>query len=402
MIRTIWVCSSCNRPLSQNFEEEFELKCTHCSGQAKLSYEGAISWADLDQELDGVMRYAPLLPVSKENLKKVTDQDSPEFRAPISSPKLANILGVASLHLIPAVYGPSGCFKDTEAALVIAKVLDWALTKKLSWHSTGNTARAYRAYAMRAGLESDSYFPLYCIEKFKGAVRDTRNLLIAYDGPFQKVSNIAKERAKEQGTLHLAPLGWKIEGKATLAYAIFEQLPDTNVLVQTIAGGYGALGLQLGIERMRELKLIRESEIRYELFQIDGADTISRLMPLNRDIEQTDLKLPVNPFEPTLQSTNPLSTFNAVRKLVVDSGSAISSVLEKDVQEACEVFSEECKNLDIPIAYEDEKSPFISWAGLLARSKAGALRPTDKIAFIVTGSKHRVGEIPVPDVILGE
>ena len=166
-----------------------------------------------------LMGYLP-----RENLEKVSNNQTPEFILPIESKKMAQLLGVESVHLLAPIYGPSGTFKDVEAAVVIAKCLDWKLNKRLSWHSTGNTARAYREYAIRGNFESDSYFPLSCIDKFRGIKTNPHNILIAYNGAFQDISAFAKNRAKQNDTIHLAPFPWKIEGKATLAYVILKKI----------------------------------------------------------------------------------------------------------------------------------------------------------------------------------
>ncbi|MCX6751996.1 MAG: pyridoxal-phosphate dependent enzyme [Candidatus Nomurabacteria bacterium] len=401
MIEKHWYCNKCGKKNQDGFKSEFNLICPICSYSLELIYEGKITWNDFDKNLNGVIKYAQIIPVSIENLKKITDNSTPEFTKPIESKQLANFLGVKSVHLLTSIGGPSGTFKDNEAAVVIAKCLDWNLNQRLSWHSTGNTARAYREYAIKAGFKSDSYFPLSCINKFKGATEDKNNNLIAYSGSFQKISHIAKERAKNNNTLHLAPLPWKIEGKAILAYAIFENLPETNIIVQTIAGGYGVLGLQLGIKRLHQLNLLRnEIKPKYNLFQIEGADTIAKLMTLNKEISETDLRLPVNPFEPTLQSTNPLSTFNLIRNIILETNSNIDSVTTEDVISYKTFFEEECHSLGIDISFEDEKSPFISWAGLVNASNKKRFSSSDNIVIIITGSKRRNGAVPKPSLII--
>jgi hypothetical protein len=40
----------------------------------------------------------------------------------------------------------------------------------------------------------------------------------------------------------MAPIGWKLEGKAALAWWIAEVVPKATAIAQTVAGGYGALG----------------------------------------------------------------------------------------------------------------------------------------------------------------
>jgi threonine synthase len=401
MITKKWYCKNCQKNVNPTIEGELNQSCGICNAALSLVHEGEFSWSEVNKNEEGVLRYSSLIPVTREALERVCDVKYPEFVKPVESKRLAEKLGVKSVHLLSALSGPSGTFKDSEAAVVIAKCLDWKIDKKLSWHSTGNTARAYREYAIKAGFESDSYFPLSCINKFKGIEKNSKNKLIGYDGPFQNISAIAKVRAKENNTLHLAPLPWKIEGKALLSYCILENLPDTNVIVQTIAGGYGVLGLQLGIERLKLLKIMNETLIpRYELFQIEEADAISRLMLLNRNIEETDLRLPVNPFEPTLQSTNPLSTFNNVRNIVVNTESRVSSVSVEEITNTYKMFEDECHALNIPVSYEDEKSPFITWAGLVKLKSENKLKPEDRMVIIVTGSKIRKGDVPQPDLII--
>jgi threonine synthase len=400
MEHSYWRCTQCSNKAEISYEAEFNMTCPQCSSPLELGYRKPFFWKDMTLQAQGIARYAPLIPVSEKSLRIATDHAKPEFFRPVASRRLSQLLGVAAVYLLAATTGPSGTFKDAEAAVVIAKCLDWNIKNKLSWHSTGNTARAYREYAIRAGFSSNSYFPLQCLEKMRGVTRNVYNSLIAYDGPFQEISGIAKEHAKALSTLHLAPLSWKIEGKATLAYSIFENVLDANVIVQTIAGGYGILGLQLGIERLKGLGLHKGRYPRYELFQIEGADTISRLMPLDREIVETDLKLPVNPFEPTLQSTNPLSTFNMLRQIIKKTGSVVRSVSVEEVNIHRQVFEIECQDLGVDVSFDDEKSPFISWAGLVAAANNKQLMPSDKIVIIITGSRKRLGDLPKPDSII--
>lgn len=401
MINKFWYCNTCKKEIVVDFYQEFNQVCKKCLNPLELKYNDSISWNDFDLDTDGIMRYSDIIPVSKNNLSHIFDNNTPEFIKPIESKKIATKLKVESVHLLAPIYGPSGTFKDTEAAVMIAKCLDWKLDK-LSWHSTGNTARAFREYAIRGKLKSDSYFPLSCIDKFKGAIYDPENILIAYNGPFQDISSIAKKRSSANSILHLSPLPWKLEGKATLAYNIFENIPNTNVIVQTIAGGYGIMGIQLGINRLKKLKLLNGGQHRYEIFQITGADTIAQLIPLKENIIKTDLKLPLNPFEPTLQSTNPLSTYSHLRKIIIETNSNINSVTTKEVIDNAGFFDKECHDLGIDISYEDEKSPYISWAGLLKRSKEKKLSSTDKIVIIITGARKRTGLTLDPNIIINK
>jgi len=397
-----WLCSACQRTYQPGQPTvEWEQKCQFCSSRLDLETPHFPRWDSCVTDLPGLWRYLRLVPTSETSAKLLLSFDTPEFAVPIASKSLAEHLKVNSVFLLPCTTGPSGTFKDSEAAVVIAKCLDWGWNNKiLCWHSTGNTARAYREYALRAGITNSSFFPLDCLYKWKGAATDRRGSLRAYDGVFQELSSVAKKHAETIGAQYLAPLVWKVEGKACIAYVIAEHVPDATCIVQTIAGGYGALGMALGFTRLNKTGLLKNTGIRFSLFQIEGADTISRLLPLGRDITQTDLVLPKNPFEPTLQSTNPLSTFRLIRSLVEDTKSTVSSVSPAEVEAEAGAFLSACRELGVALSYEYERSPFISWAGLVRAATVGHLRPSENIVIVVTGCPPRYGFIPeIEDVV---
>ena len=358
-------------------------------------------WKEITSDLPGIWRYLLLIPISKDSAYRIMNYDKPEIQPPVRCGKLAEVLGIRDLFLLDCTSGPSGTFKDTEAAVVIGKCLDWGLNDcLLAWHSTANTARAYREYALNADLASYSFFPLECLYKWAGATQGERGKVIAYNGPFQELAAVARQQAAKLGCKYLAPFAWKLEGKACLAYTIMEYIPNVDYIVQTVAGGYGPLGINLGLQRLLALGVVQRQKARFKLFQINGADTISQLMPLNREIDATDLVLPKNSFEPTLQSTNPLATFNSLRKILIDSRSDIQSVTPTEVENEGQLFNQACNDLGINLSYDVEKSPFISWAGLMRDSRRGRLSKDASIVLILTGSPTRQGGLPKLDEII--
>jgi threonine synthase len=359
-------------------------------------------WNDVTTDNPGLWRYRSLLGLKQSTVERLADEQKPEFMMPVEAPELADRLGIKQFYLLPLTSGPGGTFKDCEAAVVIGKLLeDGPANTEYSWHSTGNTARAYREYANKAGFRNHSFFPIQCLSKWNGATPFDGSTVVAYNGSFQEVSGKAKKYAKSKGLEHLAPLEWKLLGKAPVAFPIAEYIPHVTTIVQTIAGGYGPLGIQQGIEMCRAKQLLTdEQQPKFAMFQIRGADTISRLMPLGRDITETDLELPINPFEPTLQSTNPLSTFAHVRNLVQKTNSSIDSVDPQCVINHRSLLEEACSKRGIPISFADEKSSFISWAGLVNKADDGRLSAEERIVMLVTGSAPRPDVQFKPDFIM--
>lgn len=383
-----------------DFEFEFNLDFNIEDQLFTFDIDKPKNWNSLiNRDLFGIWKYEPILPITKVVATQISNDQEEELTTPIEIPELAELIGVKKFFLFPCLYGKSGSFKDIEAAFVIGKILDWQLETPISFHSTGNTARAYREYAISAGLKSASFFPLECVNKFIGASENSENKLFAYNGSFQSISTFAKKWAFENGYLHLAPFRWKVEGKVPLGYNIFYNVPETTHIIQTIAGGYGTLGIFEAMRRLKYWKLIPYYP-KFELFQISGADTISQLLPLNQDIFETDLKLQINSFEPTLQSTNPLSTFNSVRKVCQKTNSGISSINYKDVIKYAKELINICEGYGIPLSFIDEKSPFISYAGLRINSIKKKYRGDEVFSFIATGSKPRTGSIPYIDWLI--
>lgn len=352
------------------------------------------TWDDcINIDLSGIWKFEPILPIKKETAYALSDSSYEELPSPIHSERLAKYLGVKDFVLFPCIFGRSGTFKDIEASFIIGKVKDWGLKQPISFHSTGNTARAYHEYSIAAGIKSAGFFPLSCINKFIGTNINTDNDLYAFNAPFQLISKMAKQWATEHQYLHLAPLFWKVMGKTPLGYHIMNAVPETTNIVQTIAGGYGVLGIFEAIKRLMGWGIVNKMP-KFNLFQLEGVDTFARLLPYKKDIFETDLELPSNSFELTLQSTNPLSTFNYVRNICELSCSNISSVHENTVIKYANEFVLACDELNIPISFVDEKSPFISYAGLRQYAQNVGFKGNEVISFVITGANRRKGSIP--------
>ena len=357
------------------------------------------SWQDcINNDLNGIWKYEPILPIKRESAYALTNTSFNELPSPVRSDEMAKLLGVKEVFLFPCVYGRSGTFKDIEASFIMGKIRDWNIVQPLSFHSTGNTARAYHEYAIAAHCKTAGFFPLACVDKFIGASAHSGNDLYAYNGHFQQLSQCAKQWAKENHYTHLAPLLWKVEGKTPLGYHIMNSVPHTTNIVQTIAGGYGVLGIYEAIKRLGAWGLVQKMPT-FNLYQLKGVDTFARLLPYKKDIFETDLQLPFNTFELTLQSTNPLSTFNYVRRVCEKTDSQIQAVSENDIIKYANEFTSACNKLNIPISFVDEKSPYISYAGLRKHSDSIGFHGDEVISFIITGAKKREGTIPTIKIL---
>ncbi|WP_298796521.1 pyridoxal-phosphate dependent enzyme [Pseudonocardia sp. 73-21] len=297
---------------------------------------------------------------------------------------LEKMLGVQSVWLVDATGLATGTFKDYEAIVIMAMAAELNLDF-VSVHSTGNTVLAYRHYAEELGVRCAIIVPAANMSKLDGLPDLTDWPVVAVDGPYKQFSAIARSVAAERGWHHLAPLPWKLEGKAALAWMIYENCPQVDLIVQTIAGGFGPLGMELGFRRLAAVGEFYgvASRRRYLLLQPSDADGIARAWRKGSSrIEPCDIPLPELPFEPTLQSANPNTTLPHLRRNL-PRGTRIGSVSESLVAKHYPTAHRAFLEADIPVSYEREKSAYIALAGLLE----ARLEPTSNVAVIVTGSR---------------
>lgn len=364
-------------------QEAIAYACAICGTSLELIPRSLATFPALAAEDRGLpWRYPSLLPVGY-----APDLDDHVVPRTVRSPLLESDLGVSEAWLVDCTGFGTGTFKDIEAAVVIGAARELGLSR-ISVHSTGNTALAYRHYARRAAVPCASYIPRQNVEKIGDIASAADYPVFLVDTDFPHVSAVAKAAARENGWHHLAPLAWKLEGKASLAWWLYETCPQIDVIVQTVAGGYGPLGYETGFKRLRGMLdfghhgVLKNRE--YLLFQPADADTLTRAWSSGTaSVALDDLRLPTDPFEPTLQSTNPVATLPALRS-TLPSGSTFHAVSGEDVERAKpwaeKVFAESGITLD----YERERSAYISLAGLMTR----ALNPSTRLALIVTGSRR--------------
>lgn len=360
-------------------EEFSRYECRSCGNI--LSFQD-ISQADIkvDPSCGLPWRYPELLPIDYDS--DVDDRVLPLIsRAAV----LESMLEVQEAWLIDCTGFGTGTFKDLEASVVISAMKQLG-HRRLSLHSTGNTALAYQHYAKRAGVSCAVYIPNRNAYKLGTPVADHEQPVHLVDASYASLPSVAEHAAVAAGTRHLAPLGWKLEGKAALAYLIHEKLPSVDTLVQTVAGGYGPLAYEMGFQRLRRVTgraygvLARR---RYLLFQTADADALTRAWQAGSShLTERDLRLPAEPFEPTLQSTGGLATLRRMRSQL-PADSRFVSVPPHTVDELRPTIDRIFAGAGVVLDFDREKSAYISMAGMLQST----LPPASRLAVILSGSR---------------
>ncbi len=174
---------------------------------------------------------------------------------------------------------PTGSFKarGVTAAVSVAKALG---LKRLAMPSAGNAGSALAAYAAAAGIEAHIFMPrdVPLANRVECEVYGAKLTLI--DGLISDCARIVSERKDKEGWFDLSTLKepYRVEGKKTMAYELFEQmngqLPDA--IIFPCGGGVGIIGMWKAFEEMEALGWISSKRPRMIAVQAEGCAPLVR------------------------------------------------------------------------------------------------------------------------------
>ncbi len=151
---------------------------------------------------------------------------------------------------------PTGSFKarGITVAVSVAKALG---LRKLAMPSAGNAGSALAAYAAAAGLEAHIFMPqdVPLANRVECEAYGARVTLV--NGLISDCARIVGERKEQEGWFDFSTLKepYRVEGKKTMAYELFEQLggklPDAVIFPS--GGGVGVIGMWKAFEEMERL-----------------------------------------------------------------------------------------------------------------------------------------------------
>ncbi|MGH9514877.1 MAG: threonine synthase [Terriglobales bacterium] len=151
---------------------------------------------------------------------------------------------------------PTGSFKarGISVSISVAKALG---IKKVAMPSAGNAGSALAAYAAAAKIEAHIFMPQDAprANRIECEIYGARLTLV--NGLISDCGRMVSERKDKEGWFDLSTLKepYRVEGKKTMGYELFEQLggdfPDAVVFPS--GGGVGVIAMWKAFEEMREL-----------------------------------------------------------------------------------------------------------------------------------------------------
>jgi threonine synthase len=220
-------------------------------------------------------RYAEVLPVRSATWRLTLGEG---FTPLLEAPRVAARYGVARVWIKDEGQNPTGSFKARGLALAVARAAELG-AGAVALPSAGNAGAAAAAYGAAAGLPVHVVVPR---DTPRPILEETRALgadLRLIDGVITDAAVAVAEGAREHGWFDVSTLKepYRVEGKKTMGYELFEQLgrlPDA--IVYPTGGGTGLVGMWKAFDEMQRLGWIGEERPKMLVVQAAGCAPIVR------------------------------------------------------------------------------------------------------------------------------
>jgi threonine synthase len=405
--RPLPTCPTCN---NQWLDAEYEL--THPQYNGHLAQKGHDWLHKLDKRGATLWRYRELLPIQNdENIITLGEGWTPLLRAH----SLGLMLGHPNIYIKDERQGPTGSFKDRQAAIAIS-VMKEAGIKEAVVSSTGNVAIAYSAYSARAGIKMWVFVTSSVPADKMREVALYGSEVIKVAGTYDEAKRIAAEFAASKNLF----LDRGIKGIAakeamkTLAFEVAEQLGSIHAgqsstilngsqypwrtpdwYLQAVSGGLGPVGVMKGFAELKRLGLV-ESLPKLGLFQTSGCAPMAQSFHKGLAVAET-VKEPRTDIT-TLATGAPGEAYEVLRELIGQYGGTIDAITDVEAFNALHLVA---KMDGISV----EPATAVAFAGLFKLIREGKILPHETVVLNCSGhtfpvEKHIIGEHYTRDMTL--
>jgi threonine synthase len=221
-------------------------------------------------------RYAEVLPVRDPAYRYTLGEG---FTPLVDATRLAAELGLRRLWIKDEGQNPTASFKARGLALAIARAAELGVSE-VAIPSAGNAGGATAAYAAYAGLKAHIVVPADTPRPILEEIEVLGGELELIDGLITDAAARVAEGARTEGWFDLSTLRepYRVEGKKTMGYELFEQLggrlPD--VIIYPTGGGTGLVGMWKAFDEMERLGWIGSERPRMVSVQAEDCAPIVR------------------------------------------------------------------------------------------------------------------------------
>lgn len=361
-------CFACERPHAQG---ERWTVCAECGMPLEVRYrlsKDTMPASTVAARAPTMWRYREVLPVTEGTEVTLVEGFTPLLR----------MAGDADVWIKDESRNPTGSFKarGIAAAVTMAKLLGG---EALSAPSAGNAASALAAYGAAANMKTIVAMPDDTPKIFVDECRHYGAEVHLVPGT---ISDAGKWLAanRPDGCFDVSTLKepYRVEGKKTMGYELFEQLGGSlpDVVVYPTGGGTGLVGMWKAWNEMSKLGWIGSKRPRLVSVQAAGC------APVVRAFERGDDK--TEPWKDAqtkawgLRVPAPIGGFVCLRALRETEGTAVA-IEEKRIAPAA---AELASKTGIDICPEGGAV----WAAYQRLRASGWVKPTDRTVLFNTGT----------------
>jgi threonine synthase len=159
----------------------------------------------------------------------------------------------AGVHIKDEGLNPTGSFKARGLSVAVTKAYG---LKKLAIPSAGNAASALAAYAAAAGLEAHIFMPKDVPLANRVECESYGAHVTLVNGTISDCARALAERKEKEGWFDVSTFKepFRVEGKKTMGYEVFEQLGHLpQAILYPCGGGVGLVGMWKAFEEMEAL-----------------------------------------------------------------------------------------------------------------------------------------------------
>src|SRR5271163_1538885 len=373
-------CSACAKKYDSTIEQHL---CT-CGKPLYAKYDlkkaaATLTMENLKSRAPTLWRYAEVLP------------DGPpvtlgEGMTPLLPAKrLGGSLGVFNLLVKYEDLNPTGSFKarGMSAAVTRAKQLN---ARTLAAPTAGNAGGALAAYAAAAGIPAVIVMPADTPSANVMECQAFGAKVIKINGLISDCGKYVAQHKDAEGWYDVSTLKepYRIEGKKTMGYELWEQLggklPD--VIFYPTGGGVGLIGMCKAFDEMEEMGWIGSQRPRMVAVQAEGCAPIVKAWDAGKT--SSEFFPNARTLASGLRVPGPLGDFLILRMLRQTHGTALTVRDEEMLQAGRELASQE------GIYAAPEGAATVSAARKLAAS--GWIKPNESVVLFNTGTGYKYSE----------
>ncbi len=383
--------------------------CPRCWGEwldARYDYDGLKDRLGelLLASTKGMWRYWELLPLrDPANILTMGEGGTPLLPAA----NLGMMLGRSHLFVKDERQGPTGSFKDRQAALAISFMKEQGITEAVV-ASTGNVAISYSAYSALAGIKLWAFLTSSVPGDKMREVALYGTEVVKVTGTYDQTKQVAADFAKRRG-LHLDPgiksLAAK-ESMKTLAFEVAEQLSSLppggaqegpvphasgfrapDWYIQAVSGGMGPVGVWKGFKELYDMGLVDHLP---KLACIQSTGCAPMVESFKKGLAVAEPVTNPQTVITTVATGNPGIAYTWLRQTILEHGGVFEAVGDEEAFRAMHVMAK----MD---GISMEPAAGLAFAGLFKLVTNGTIQPDDVV--VVNCSGHT---FPVEKFLLGD